>query len=107
MLRVLPWLYWGPVLPALFFLIHPRFEPPSRQIGPDKARMVNGKFPRPAKTWRLCNTPFGYQPQRLQRVAFLVERGGPMGNVGFEGEARCASFSVVGMGQGTLSFSKE
>src|SRR5690606_20562044 len=37
----------------------------------------------------------------------LVERAGPMGNVGFEEGARCASFSQVGMGQGKLSFSKE
>jgi hypothetical protein len=37
----------------------------------------------------------------------VVERRRLMGNVGFEGAARCASFSVVGMGQGTLSFSKE
>src|SRR5690606_2161874 len=37
----------------------------------------------------------------------LVERAGPMGIVGFEEGARCASFSQVGMGQGKLSFSKE
>jgi len=35
-----------------------------------------------------------------------VERGRPIGNVEFEEGARCASFSTVGMGQGTLSFSK-
>jgi hypothetical protein len=36
-----------------------------------------------------------------------VEPRRPMGNVGFEEAARCASFSAVGMGQGKLSFSKE
>jgi hypothetical protein len=37
----------------------------------------------------------------------LVERRRAMGNVGIEEGARCAAFSVVGMGQGTLSFSKK
>jgi hypothetical protein len=36
----------------------------------------------------------------------MVEPGRGIGNVGGEEAARCASFSQLGMGQGTLSFSK-
>jgi len=76
-------------------------------FGAGAAARVNECFLASVKTCHLCNIGSASRPSDPFADTILVERRRPMGNVGIEEGARRASFSRVGMGQGTLSFSKE
>jgi hypothetical protein len=70
------------------------------------APLVNDLLRRGLKSWLLCNNDWGSLSEARPGRALLVEPGTPIGNVGCEEGAAHPHLFHKGMGQGTLSFSK-